>query len=151
MRPKFGVWREIFYNTNVIRETTYGYEAWFILLVMWNLWIICPTKKLEPKNCMRSYNLWHISIWPPSKSQTWSLCFWSVASLINGQERLMNKFMTRENWFIKHVISEICQNLHMKQDHDSPFAAVWDLTAQGKNKVTQLTEVQIIKSWHERF
>lgn len=50
----------------------------------------------------------------------------------------MTKFMTYENWFIKHVISEICQNLHVKQDHDPPFAAVSDLTAEVKNKVTQV-------------
>ena len=32
----------------------------------------------------------------------------------------MTKFVTCENWFIKHMIPvhEICQNLHVKQDHD---------------------------------
>ena len=30
----------------------------------------------------------------------------------------MTKFVTCENWFIKHMIHEICQNLHVKQDHD---------------------------------
>ena len=33
----------------------------------------------------------------------------------------MTKFMNRENWFITHVIREICQNLHVKQDHDPLF------------------------------
>ena len=32
----------------------------------------------------------------------------------------MTKFMTRENWFIEHVICEICQNLHVTQVHDPP-------------------------------
>ena len=135
MRPKFGVWHEIFYKTNVICETTYGYEAWIYLV------------RYAGLEC----NLWHISIWQLLKSEPWWLWFRLVASLINGQEGLMTKFVTRENWFIKHVISEKCQNLHVKQDHDSPFAALWDLTAQSENKVTQLTEVEIIKSWHERF
>ena len=30
----------------------------------------------------------------------------------------MTKFVTCENWFIKHMIHEICQNLQVKQDHD---------------------------------
>lgn len=46
----------------------------------------------------------------------------SVASLIKGQERLMTKFVTGENWFIKNVVSEICQNLHVTRDHDLPAA-----------------------------
>ena len=29
--------------------------------------------------------------------------------------------MTRENWFITHVIREICQNLYVKRDHESPL------------------------------
>ena len=37
----------------------------------------------------------------------------------------MTKFMTCETWFVKHVIHEICQNLHMKWDHDClPLATV---------------------------
>ena len=35
----------------------------------------------------------------------------------------MTKFVTRENWFIKHVIREICQNLYVKLDYD-PFATL---------------------------
>ena len=30
----------------------------------------------------------------------------------------MTKFVTCENWFIKHMLHEICQNLYVKQDHD---------------------------------
>ena len=30
----------------------------------------------------------------------------------------MTKFVTCENWFIKHMIHEICQNLQVKRDHD---------------------------------
>ena len=30
-----------------------------------------------------------------------------------------------ENWFIKHVIREICQNLHVKRDHDFPCATLF--------------------------
>ena len=29
--------------------------------------------------------------------------------------------MTRENWFITHVIREICQNLYVKRDHEFPL------------------------------
>ena len=29
--------------------------------------------------------------------------------------------MTRENWFIAHVMLEICQNLYVKRDHESPL------------------------------
>jgi len=29
----------------------------------------------------------------------------------------MTKFMTCENWFIKQVICEICQNLHVTWGH----------------------------------
>ena len=32
---------------------------------------------------------------------------------------------SNENWFIKHVICEICQNLHVKRDHISPFATIF--------------------------
>ena len=31
----------------------------------------------------------------------------------------MAKYVNRENWFITHVIHEICQNLHVKRDQDT--------------------------------
>ena len=58
------------------------------------------TKKLEPKNRM------------------W---FRFVASFINGREGLMTKFVPRENLY---QAREICQNLHVKRDHDFPVATV---------------------------
>ena len=29
--------------------------------------------------------------------------------------------MSRENWFIAHVMREICQNLYVKRDYESPL------------------------------
>ena len=34
--------------------------------------------------------------------------------------RLMTKFVDREKWVRTHVIREICQNLQVKRDRDTP-------------------------------
>ena len=38
--------------------------------------------------------------------------------------RLMTKFVDREKWCITHVMREICQNLHVKRDRDTPPATL---------------------------
>ena len=63
-----------------------------------------------------------------AKSDPWWLWFRFVSCLINRLLRLMTKFMTRENWFVKHTIHENCQNLHVKRDHECLFATLYLLS-----------------------
>ena len=44
----------------------------------------------------------------------------SVLYPFEQRVNLMTKFVNRENWFITHVIREICKNLNVKRDQDSP-------------------------------
>ena len=51
---------------------------------------------------------------------------------------------SNENWFIKHVICEICQNLHVKWDHISPFATLFLVCEKA---LTNMLSTILKRSW----
>ena len=51
---------------------------------------------------------------------------------------------SNENWFIKHVICEICQNLHVKRDHISPFATLFLVCEKA---LTNMLSTILKRSW----